>query len=366
MILPALFTLLMCGAGDLQMIAGAGSEPLRVEAALSGAALEALPEGPVERAQGERWLQVALVDETSGKPGGPILGVYLRKQQTLTWRPRFALSPGCLYRATLRAADGSEQTADYRTPQPVVGPAPIVTEIYPPGDRLPANLLKFYITFSQPMREGSEIFDQLLLLDESGAELPEPWRRTELWSDDARRLTLYIHPGRIKQGVNLREQMGPVLTPGKNYTLVVSAQVRAADGQRLKSEQRKRFAAIAEDRISPAPQNWRLAAPAPASRDPLVVDTDEALDHFLLARCLSIYDADGSLVKGAVKVGAGDSQWRFVPAQDWSDAQYTLQIAPILEDLAGNTPVRRFDDYLRDQPDAPAVLRREFRPRSGQ
>jgi len=41
-------------------------------------------------------------------------------------------------------------------------------------------------------------------------------------SGDAKRLSLWIHPGRIKNGVNLREELGPVLEPNRKYTLVLS------------------------------------------------------------------------------------------------------------------------------------------------
>ena len=41
-----------------------------------------------------------------------------------------------------------------------------------------------------------------------------PFRETELWSEDGRRLTLWLHPGRQKTGVNLNTEIGPVLDPG--------------------------------------------------------------------------------------------------------------------------------------------------------
>jgi hypothetical protein len=57
-----------------------------------------------------------------------------------------------------------------------------------------------------------------------GKDIPDPWRRTELWNEDATRLTLWIHPGRVKEGVNLREEFGAVLDPErKTYYLYGSS-----------------------------------------------------------------------------------------------------------------------------------------------
>src|SRR4051812_2774418 len=92
------------------------------------------------------------------------------------------------------------------------GEAPRLEAIYPSGALLPANHLKFYLHFSAPMREGV-FLDYCRLLDEHGAPVAEPFRETELWSDDHRRLTLWLHPGRQKTGVNLNDDFGPVLKP---------------------------------------------------------------------------------------------------------------------------------------------------------
>jgi hypothetical protein len=89
---------------------------------------------------------------------------------------------------------------------------PSITAIHPGTDRLPANHLKFYLHFSQPMQQG--VFQRhCALLDQNGKPVVEPFRETELWSADRKRLTLWLHPGRQKTGVNLNDEFGPVLQP---------------------------------------------------------------------------------------------------------------------------------------------------------
>src|SRR5689334_1054660 len=87
-----------------------------------------------------------------------------------------------------------------KVPTPLA-PAPCVEALYPGAATLPANHLKFYVHFSVPMRQGV-FMDYCKLLDDHGRMVPEPFRETELWSEDGRRLTLWLHPGRQKTGVN--------------------------------------------------------------------------------------------------------------------------------------------------------------------
>ena len=72
--------------------------------------------------------------------------------------------------------------------------APRLTAIYPTAHTLPANHLKFYLHFSQPMRQGV-FLDHCRLLDDHDQPVTEPFRETELWNEDGTRLTLWFHPG---------------------------------------------------------------------------------------------------------------------------------------------------------------------------
>ena len=47
----------------------------------------------------------------------------------------------------------------------------------------------------------------------------------ELWEPGYKRLTMTFDPGRIKRGLTSNEKIGPPLTEGKRYTLVIDADV---------------------------------------------------------------------------------------------------------------------------------------------
>lgn len=345
-----------------------GPSDLRIEADHSGVKVKViaripagahLPEGHVKPADGERWLRLCLVN--GEREGQPILGTYQRRERELTFMPRYALQHGMKYRAHLGEVGKPSKSREYRVPQ---RPAELPTEIarvYPTADVLPANHLRFFIHFSAPMRGGKDIFDQIRILDASGNAVEDPWLRDELWDESGRLLILYIHPGRIKWDVLLRLLYGPVLEPGHDYTLVLSADMLDANGQRLGKEYRKKFRTSAEDRIRVAVEDWRIQPPTAPGKEPVTISFPKIMDHSSLNRYLSIRDGKGQTVAGKIAVGRDEKSWFFTPAQPWTQGTYLLMIDERLEDTAGNTPLRPFDLDPKARKLLPPRLQREFR-----
>jgi hypothetical protein len=212
------------------------------------------------------------------------------------------------------------------------------------------------------MREGEAIFDRIQILDEHGAVVEDPWRRTELWTADAKRLSLWIHPGRIKNGVSLREEFGPVLEPNKTYKLIIRAEVEDADGQPLGKDVVKKFRTGPVDDRRPLPQDWKLTPPRAGTREPLRLDFGEPLDYALARRCIDMRLA-GKELPGRITVGDKETSWQFEPRDAWQKADYSVRIDELLEDLAGNTPVRVFDTDLNKPKGPAAKLTLPFTPR---
>lgn len=358
----ALLSILAGGSPSLKIIHLPGdARQVSVIAELSVKQMDAIPEGVVERQVGRDILTLVVV-ENEDTPSAAMLGDYRRKGAQLTFFPRFRLSADLTYRASFIADNGTAITMTHRI-QPVMSrDRAVVTGVYPSADALPANSLKFYIHFSQPMREGRAIFERIHLLDERGQRVYDPWRRTELWSEDARRFTLWIHPGRVKQGVNLREDFGPVLYPDRKYTLLIEQRVQAQDGQLLQKGYQKIFRTLPDDRVQPLPQKWKLSIPAVGTRKPLRLGFGEPLDHALAQRCISIRYESGQQVDCSVSLVDDDSGALLTPANVWKDAQCYVVIDSILEDLAGNTPMRVFDTDLTESPGPKPQLEIPFRP----
>src|SRR5262249_18400476 len=124
------------------------------------------------------------------------------------------------------------------------GPPTKVAQVYPTADVLPENLLRLYLHFTAPMRRGGA-YDCGRIPPGAGKEVVTPFLTLgeELWDPSGRRLTLLLDPGRVKQGLKPREELGPVLEAGKKYTLVIDGRWRDAEGQPLGQDFRKSFRA---------------------------------------------------------------------------------------------------------------------------
>jgi hypothetical protein len=332
-----------------------GKDPARAAVV---ARVPGLPAGLLAAKDGERLLRVVLLSAKGEPAGPPVLGTYTARGDTLTFEPRFRLTPGERYRATL-ALGGTDTHAEYVVPADPPAEPPKVAAVYPTAEVLPANLLKFYVHFSKPMREGPAVFDHIRLLDDRGEPVEDPWRRTELWNGDGTRLTLWVHPGRIKEGVNLREQLGPVLEPNRRYTLVVGTKLTDSEGHPLAAKFVKAFRTTAAVRTTIDLGEWAVTAPPAGTRLRLRVRPLRPLDHALLGRSLRVTDAAGNPVAGLGYVGPAEKLWSFAPKEPWAAGEYVVVCDDRLEDVAGNTILRPFDLDLTRPPrkDPPLTLR---------
>jgi hypothetical protein len=282
-----------------------------------------------------------------GKPSSvPLAGTYSLVGAQLRFRPSLPLLPGQTYTARLERP-GLSLRAEHRTAAPAPAAAPKLLAIYPTSDRLPANHLKFYLVFSEPMETGV-FLRHCRLVDARGREVEAPFRETELWSPDGRRLTLWFHPGRQKAGVNLNVEFGPVLHEGGEYRLVIDGRWRSAHGAPLGSDVAKVFRAITPLHEQLATRDWKVHAPAAGTREPLRVGFPHPLDWATLNRMLRVTSATGE-VAGTVTVEPGEQEWRLVPERPWTSGGYTLRVQTALEDHAGNSLARPFEVNLQQR-----------------
>jgi hypothetical protein len=345
--------------------------PLRFEATPAGRQVVArlpaefagkLPAGQLTQQQGEAVLTLSLLADKTKTPGPSIFGKYERTGNELTFTPRLPLSAGATYRARLKAA-GSTASLDYSMPVPAPKAPPKVVKIYPSADVLPANHLRFYIYFDRPMRGGKELFKHLVILNDKGKEVDEPWLIDEIWDEENNCLILYIHPGRIKWGVELRELMGPVLHEKRAYALVVRGEWTDLEGNKIGKDTIKRFRTTPEDRARIELSDWKLTAPKAGTRDAVALTLSKSVDYRSLQTGLTVMNAKGQVVAGAIAIGKDEKSWRFTPTQPWQAGRHRVSVSPDLEDVAGNTPARPFDVNLLAPRQRAQKLHFEFEPR---
>jgi hypothetical protein len=156
-----------------------------------------------------------------------------------------------------------------------------------------------------------------------------------------------------------REEFGPVLVPGKKYTLVVDKNWPDAHGRPLAADLEKRFAAgqMIEERIDA--KSWKIAAPKAGTRLPLVVRFPRPLDRALLEWTIAVENAAveiaaGKAIGGEVTIADQERRWELRPATAWKAGEYSLVIDTRLEDSAGNNLARPFEVDVFDKVDRTA------------
>ncbi len=339
-----------------------GNTPVAIEAAgLPGNFVDALSKLPADDEAWNRTFPI-YVGKSSQAQQPPIAGAYELKGNVLRFTPRFPLKGGLTYRAEvfLPAADRMSAPAHYEQvftlPAPPRGKPAKVAAVYPSADVLPENHLRFYLHFSAPMSRG-EAYDHLRLLKADGQPVEFAFLEIgeELWDSSGKRLTLLIDPGRIKRGLKPRELFGPVLEAGGKYTLVVTKGWHDASGQPLAEDDKKTFSAGPPVEAAIDHKAWKIAAPRALTREPLIVRFAQPLDHALLERTITIENAAGERIAGAVTVGKGEMFWEFRPDQPWNAGRHELVVDTTLEDTAGNRIGRPFEVDQFDQVDQGVV-----------
>jgi hypothetical protein len=228
------------------------------------------------------------------------------------------------------------------------GEPPVLLTIYPTQDTVPENLLKLYLHFSKPMREG-ESARYLTLLKNDSDTLPGVFLdlQPELWNSDRTMLTVWLDPGRIKRGLQPNQQWGAPLRSGEHYTLVVSDHWKDIQGTALTQSYFKKLIATVRDSLPPDPMTWTIRTPAPDTKKELCINMKSTLDYSLLNSALAIVDEQEKIILGTWTIGNKERSVSFIPHEPWIAGKYQLQVETRLEDLAGNNINRPFDVDLR-------------------
>jgi hypothetical protein len=174
-------------------------------------------------------------------------------------------------------------------------------------------------------------------LHADGSQIQQPFLEQELWSPDGKVLTVLMHPGRVKSGLNARAQMGPILSTGEQVSL-------ALDGLLI-----KRWSVGPTDEAGPVASAWKLSAVRAGSLQPMNVTFDGPIDG-QDAGYLAVADTSGHRVAGRARLRVGESTWTFTPSSPWQAAMYKLVVRGTLEDPAGNRLGSRFETSLYSPP----------------
>ena len=147
----------------------------------------------------------------------------------------------------------------------------------------------------------------------------------ELWDPSFRRLTLTFDPGRIKRGLTSNQTIGPPITEGRHYRLVIDRKWPDARGVQMVEGFTKNFVGGPPDRTPPDPAKWRVTTPVKGTANALVVDFPGPMNYSLLLKMIQVTRVK-MLVAGKVSLDHHEAEWRFAPDTVWQTGDYQLVI----------------------------------------
>jgi hypothetical protein len=331
-------------------------QPAVVISGLSRRDLASLEDAKLSPAAWTAAFRVSVVP-TDGRPNyTAVAGQYTIVNRTVRFTPMYPLDAGRRYRVEFNpaAVPGGALahipgvSRGVEMPAAPAGERTRVSAIYPTGPAVPANLLRMYVEFSNPMgtRTGQ---DYIKILDASGAELPGALLPldTDLWNGDRTRFTILFDPGRVKRGILPNREMGRPLNSGGAFTIVVHPEWPDAQSLPLASAFRKTYQVGPAIEAPLAVDQWRIAAPAAGLREPLRVTFPAPLDHGLLQHALTII-RNNAMLAGEIGVASGETEWRFTPRDAWQAGAYEVSVQPVLEDPSGNRIGHAFETVSPD------------------
>jgi hypothetical protein len=152
--------------------------------------------------------------------------------------------------------------------------------------------------------------------------------------------------GQLTAANSARYLDGAALLRGHTYTLLIDSAWHDARGNPLAREFRKTFRVTKADVSQPDPRRWQLTQPRAETRNPLIIDFNEPLDHALLQHAIRVSRENAVVHEGHISVDEREMRWSFRPTTPWIAGSHSLIVDETLEDLAGNSISRPFEVYL--------------------
>ena len=223
--------------------------------------------------------------------------------------------------------------------------------VHPSGTSVPENLLRIELRFPMPLRTPLDMA-HVKLLDGEGRVIPDAFLDLALPSADGRRLSLLLHPGRVKSSVGANLVLGRALRAGSPVTLVI-------DDPAIGPVVRKRWHVRGSEGRGPVPSSWTLNKPAVGTRQPLIVRLHSPISASSEG-LIAVKRPEGGRVSGQVLLSDGETTWQFKPTEPWTPGAHVLVTHPDLETPAGNRTCARFEQVLASRMDCDAGVEISF------
>lgn len=293
--------------------------------------------------QPSELLKVFMIQE--GKESKtPLLGTYSKAEDTIFFEPQFELGDGLSFNAHFYYKNDTVKVL-YKTPSINLNISNeiFIKEVFPRSNKIPKNILTFYVEFSEPMMEDESAFRYVNLYDENKEIIPHVWLNKSRWIND-KILMLMIHPGRVKRGIKYYDNLGDVFNIGTKYHLEITEKVKPLHKNSKVKPFIKEFEIIEPKASCPKVLQKKFSIPRRNSKEKLKIAFDQPMDLYTILGGISIniYNTDIN-IQGKFISGSNDTEFYFVPEKPWTEKKYTLIFNKYVSDPSGNGLIKPFE-----------------------
>ncbi|GAA0720981.1 hypothetical protein GCM10009430_21740 [Aquimarina litoralis] len=276
----------------------------------------------------------------------PILGKTFFQEDLLHFSPIIPLGWDRIYTLVY-----NHSITYFKIPLPKSYNKLYVEEIYPTSSKLPSNILKWYIKFSNPINRNN-VYNYLHFINAKGDTLSRAILPLEnlLINKDKTLVTLWIEPGRQKRKLIPNQLLGSVFTSGENYRIIISKNIKDSNGVSMQKDYVKNFSIIDADRSKPNITQWHLEHPEKESLSPLIIKCYEPLDYGSVLENINI-SYKNQIIRGTWELSNNERIIQFLPKKKWKLGNYRINFNQTIEDLAGNNLSRLFDNEIDNSED---------------
>jgi hypothetical protein len=221
--------------------------------------------------------------------------------------------------------------------------------VFPSAAVLPENLLRFHVFFQRPPFVDA-MPHAVRLLDSTGAQIAHPFLDLQhgLWDGTGKRLTLLLHPGRIKSGLASHAALGSAIRGSQRFQLALDLGALVDDlapGVRVQT-----FDFGVDKPVATAftASVWGKA-PAIGTGEPLHLAFDRSMDRLGLEQAFAVSAPDGRAIPVDLDIAQAESQISLRPRTPWLHSMCRIRIAHDLEDVSGNRQTGAFEQQCPEQ-----------------
>ena len=274
----------------------------------------------------------------------PLLGSYSYVKDTIFFEPQFELGEGLTFNVNFSYKNNTiKKTYKTKSVDNSINQKTDIQEIYPRNNKIPKNILIFYVEFSAPMTEDESAYRYVNLLDENKKVIPHVWYNKARWISD-KVMTLMIHPGRVKKDISYYDNLGEIFTVGKKYYLEITDRIKPLNSKSKLISFTKEFEITNPINTCPKFIEDKLQIPKRNTSDKLKIVFDRPIDIFSAQIGISVYNyKSDKIVEGKIIAGPDDTEWYFMPDQPWTEKKYTLILNKYISDPSGNSLNKPFE-----------------------